>query len=716
MLNGITNNKILENSLSDAFLRSVQNNLLPLIRAKYGSEETDIFMYEDLLWAKLLADGFWHYPLTVLIGGEAKIEWIRWSVTADGFKDKNPYSYSGDADIEFSLCDAPDAVKDDFKDYVGYSGEVAIKINVEALARDITFLSGRYSQRFVDEMSRQISQKISSLMSCEGLDSSSLSLLLAFAPESYFEHTSENVTYRRLLLIDKGAQPRDFWVKWTRLNSAVGYSVSDAVSANDIEFDIGEDVPQKIREKEYRFLLREGRDKYQSAMGRKNVTEWREIIRRAIKRGELSRVEIAPAEIVFEDDLSAKLKDVLGAGYTPAPKEDVAEDVPMGEDYIKALEIAKGYIGEASNDGPELELASDEPELEISIDEPGLEVTFSEPQEAEEITVPEPTEESVPWLLDVSEEDAEPEFEVETVKQDDDEPPFEISEQQEPVVTPSPVDIEEVAEDNSVSGEAKIKVIKTWGEVSMKDEPADALREAEARASELGIRLEYEKQMRERLEDEIERLRASEIRLSEENEKLRCALVAEERKRRECEESFKLELARLTAQNEVLAKSEERQKERLATAARDAIERQRMLEEEKRRIEEENTRLAAMKTEQPAPVAEPAPAAVSEPAPISENTPERGEENYTYVSKNVKLLFRRPVDPNVTSRIYEIIKATIEYFGKERVKLRIKASVPDSETVNLEFTSIPMEEMQLLSSIIQVLGSSGLGIAKAIVE
>jgi hypothetical protein len=100
------------------------------------------------------------------------------------------------------------------------------------------------------------------------------------------------------------------------------------------------------------------------------------------------------------------------------------------------------------------------------------------------------------------------------------------------------------------------------------------------------------------------------------------------------------------------------------------------------------------------------------PTPVQAPTP----DTYTYVSKTVKLLFRRPVDPNVTTRIHEIIKATVEYFGKERVKLRIKASVPDSETVILEFMSIPMEEMQLLTSIIQVLGSSGLGIAKAIVE
>ena len=82
----------------------------------------------------------------------------------------------------------------------------------------------------------------------------------------------------------------------------------------------------------------------------------------------------------------------------------------------------------------------------------------------------------------------------------------------------------------------------------------------------------------------------------------------------------------------------------------------------------------------------------------------------------VKLLFRRSVDPNITARIYEIIKATLEYYGKDKIYLKIKATVPNNETVNLEFVQIPMEEMDLLSNIIKVLGNSGLGIAKAIVE
>ena len=698
----LTNNQILKNVMTDAFLNSVEKNLIPAIEEKWGS--ADIFMYEDLLKEALLIDGRWHYPLTVLSDGAPCTQWVSWAVTAAGFKDKNPYALLGGSDMDFKLCDIPESLRDKFSDYVGYFGEVGIEISVEAVARDITFLSGRYSQRFVDEMSKQITGKIEALMSCEGLASSSLSLLLTFAPESYFEHTSENVTYRRLLLIDKGSQPRDLWIKWTRTSSAVGYSVSDAPLGDDIEFDLGEDVPQKIREKEYRFLLREGRDKYQNAMGRKNVTEWREIIRRAIKRGELQKIVAPVEEVVFEDDLSAKLKGILGDNYKAEPTEQV-DEAPMGEDYIKALEIAKGFVNSEARE------KEDESEIIFPETEGGL--IFDLEESGDEEVAPE-TKVDIFDLpsLEIS-EDVEPTEEIPT-----------------PVVEKEPEIIEEPIEPAlasvvTVRSEPKVTVISNLGEVSMKQvgKDADELRAAEARATELGIRLEYEKQMRERLEGEVERLRRSEISLIEENNRLKVAIKADEEKFRAAEEGFKLEIARLTAQNEVLERSEERQKERLAAAARDAVERQRLLEDEKRYIAEENARLAREKEKEKALASEPAvapapaaPAPATEPALEPKTTTEAATDKYTYVSKSVKLLFRRPVDPNITGRIYEIIKATIEYFGKEKINLRIRASVPDSETVNLEFTSIPMEEMQLLSNIIQVLGSSGLGIAKAIVE
>lgn len=693
-MKAITNNKILEGTLTEKFVNGLYDTLVPLIKAKYQGGFVEIHMYEDLLSENMLIDGFWYYPLTVITTEGAVTEWIKWSVDKKRFKDSNPYAYVGEGAPDFSLCAIPNEKREKFKDYLGYFKGVGIKINIEALSREITFLSGRYSQSFVDEMSRQLTERIEELMSCEGLASSQLSLLMAFAPESYFEHTSENVTYRRLLLVDKNSAPRDFWVKWTRLNAAVGFSVSDAVTAETVRFELGEDVPHKIREKEYRFLLREGREKYQASMGRKSVTEWREIIRRAIKRGELSKVEVKSEEIVFEDDLSAKLKSILGADFTPTPAvTDATPEPPAGDDFLKALEKAKELVGEKDED----EEVTTTPAVEEA---------------------PKETDDEIPFdIFDIGDE-IDGEEEIPTLEIESEEPPVLTEIKVQPPDFVQPIEKEEesptVKSPEVIPQEGKVKVITTYSESPVADEKLRAL---ESKCSELGIRLEYEKQLRARLEGEIAELRESEARLQRESYEAKKALEEREAEFKNKEEEFKLTVARLTAQNEILIKSEEKQKERLASAARDAVERQKELdaqrqlaEAQKKLVEEEHARISQLMAEanepKPTPVPTPALTPVQAPAP----------DTYTYVSKTVKLLFRRPVDPNVTTRIHEIIKATVEYFGKERVKLRIKASVPDSETVILEFMSIPMEEMQLLTSIIQVLGSSGLGIAKAIVE
>jgi hypothetical protein len=93
-----------------------------------------------------------------------------------------------------------------------------------------------------------------------------------------------------------------------------------------------------------------------------------------------------------------------------------------------------------------------------------------------------------------------------------------------------------------------------------------------------------------------------------------------------------------------------------------------------------------------------------------------GVTEYTYVRKLVRLIFRHPVDPNVATRIQQIMTSTIKYFNKEDVYIRVKASIPDESTVLLDFVRIPEEENELLINIIKVLGNSGLGIGKVTVE
>ena len=160
------------------------------------------------------------------------------------------------------------------------------------------------------------------------------------------------------------------------------------------------------------------------------------------------------------------------------------------------------------------------------------------------------------------------------------------------------------------------------------------------------------------------------------------------------------EQRRLEAENARLAR--EREEEARAEAER-AVR-----EEEERRLEAERIRIAERERIQ---------REQEEARQRAKNAmPDMGDGSYSYTTKVVKLVFPRSVDPNIITRIHQLIKTTVDYYGKDDVSLRIRATIPDNRTVLLEFIDIPIEEMPLLGNIIKVLGHSGLGIIKAIIE
>ena len=223
-------NKILRNTLTPGFERSVNEALVPLVLSECP-DATGILMYEDYI-----ADGFsylgaWYYPLTVFRGEEASTLWVKWAVNKKHFTDGCPYAYVGEDCIDFAVAkDLPD----DFvkvregRRIAPYSGTVSLEI--DAAHPDPLFLAGRYSQSFVDELAYQITAALERTAEVEGIANSSITLSLIFAPGTYMEHTSEGVTYRRLLINAKGCQPRDLWVKWSRPDGApstVGTHLAD---------------------------------------------------------------------------------------------------------------------------------------------------------------------------------------------------------------------------------------------------------------------------------------------------------------------------------------------------------------------------------------------------------------------------------------------------------------------------------------------------------
>ena len=91
-------------------------------------------------------------------------------------------------------------------------------------------------------------------------------------------------------------------------------------------------------------------------------------------------------------------------------------------------------------------------------------------------------------------------------------------------------------------------------------------------------------------------------------------------------------------------------------------------------------------------------------------------QNYTYTSKIVRLIFRHKVDPGMIAKVHDTINEALEYFHKEHVYIKVRASISEGTVVVLNFVKIPEQEINLLIDIIKILGNSGLGIIKIVME
>lgn len=756
MIIDFLHNKIVASTVTDKFTLSLSENLIPLLSEKYGGDIEGIQMYEDYL-----SDGFtvgktFYYPITVTtLAKGAVTEWICWDTPRGQFEGDVPFAYTGEELLTFELVSSvPAEFSLALEGRSIYYGGGSVKVRVETTAPDITILSGKYSQTFIDEMARQLTPAICEAMLVEGIEDSSIELAIVFAPDTYMEHTSENTTYRRLLLVDKSSAPRDFWIKWTRLDGNGAYSVSDHVTGEDILFEIGEGVPQKIKEKEYRFLTRAGKDKYHNAMGRKNVTEWRDVIKRAIKRGDLVRIEAPVEEKPIE--LEEKIPAAVAAEAAEAP---AAPELSEEDELRLAMEMARRAIDSVSLESIDDEEEEEElDELEaFYADEPevsrgAVADDFDEAHELEEITrmalealkasrEAESTDELAEEIIDSEEEISDPSLitfadDLNAICED-----AIVMVPEDPTAEHEELDIFEAAEPETAAftecaaEELKEELIEEELVEEDSTEPVTAAAlEAKIRGEiEAKIRLEYESRARQRAEEEAERLRREQEQLRLENERLQDKARREKAEWTRIEENRRAEAEKLRAQIEAQVRQEAKERERLAEAARQAVEEQHRLEaerlrEERIKLEEERRNEAERRRREEEERIEAARRAEAERIRREEETRAKKEisdkaadggyvdNNYTYVSKTVKLLFRRSVDPNITARIHEILKATLEYYGKQKVYMRIKATIPDNTTVCLEFLQFPLEEMELLSNIIKVIGNSGLGIAKAILE
>lgn len=671
-------NQIIRDTISPKFIESFNENLLPSLCLKYGAALDCVQFYEDHLADGFRISGIFYYPLTVVVSGTAKTEWISWQVSNYRHYDNlNPFTYKGQDFLTFNILDtAPEALAEKIVGRPVYSPGSTLPVIMSAATDDKTFLAGKYFQGFIDLMSAELTDAIEKELLIGGLAGSGVVIEMRFAPGTFMEHISENVTYRRLLIKARACSARDLWIKWTRLDGKGTYTISDNVDRSMIKFELAENVPGKIKEKEYRYLTTESIEKYQFAMSRKNITEWREMMRRVIKRGEVEkyeRIKISkPASEVIEEK-----EEIATSEPAPMPVPEVnavkisASSAPRDRDDI--TERLNELLGKSDFEfAREPEILAENINSDLSeLLRGALGVSVSEPKK-EEVTE---------------------EIDNETERIDNAIEAIEAEIANEPE---GELDVEEnVLSDSAQQAQEEPEEVKKSEPVSENGQENTQIPAIDETEIEARIRRELEEKMRAEM-DELRRKNEEAAAL---REKLEAQKRAEARER---------ELLAQAARQAVLDK-EKREADLRAEAERDRLEAERkaevarLAEEERRKAEEAKAEAERIEAEIKAATERQAP-------PVAVPTPK-------YVSKTVSLIFRRGgVDKNMTKRVHEIILATIKLLGKEDVYMRIKATVPDTTTLTLVFSEIPEKEEQLIVDIIQVLGKSNIGISKAILE
>ena len=615
---------------------------------------------------------------------------------------------------------------------IRFSEDGCVKLNLAVTQGEIGMLDGKYSESFVRELVKQLTAAIESSLGVVGLSGSTIEIDMVYSPESFMEHITDGVTYRRLLMSAKGCAPRDLWIKW---RTRTGETVSSAAAADSdgIEFFIGEDVPHKVREREYRYLVHGNSDKYRTAMGKKNITEWRDIVKRAVKRGELSRTAPEAEISQHSEEVADKLADLLERFNINLPKD--TDDTKSASDDIAELAKAKLLqrgIADESADEPYF------PEDTVSDGDPDANFV-GDFISSLEVSSQSPPEDEPPFEAEVQIAVPSKEFDIPTFaagkEPDFFEPPF-IPEEAKEEIAPK-VDTDAVLRESALKAEldsvkaerdalaSEIENLKS-ALAAVKDTFGKAMAELTAERDSLRSQLELEAAARQRektlfaeaarqakeesdriireCEAELQRKAEDEARLAEEKQKE--AELAQE------EEMLRAEVERIERDMKVSIDGKRTALERAQELSR-AMEREALLKVQSIGLSEPKPTSApayVKPVQAPAPQAEPAPKAEpAKPTPI-------GPENHPYTSVSAKLIFRHNVDPNVKGRLYEIISRALEYYKKEHVYIKLKASIPEPAAVMLNFEQFPEGEDELLRGIVKLIGNSDLGVMKIIVE
>ena len=158
----LLHNKIIKDTVTSHFTDSFSENLVPKLAAKYGDSLLSVQMYEDYISDGFIENNEFYYPLTLVFENEIKREWIKWNISnKKNFEGGVPYAYVGEDYLDFQFADeVPLRFEEKLVGRGMYFEGGCVTLNIQSASPDKTFLSGKYSQTFIDEMSRQLTREI----------------------------------------------------------------------------------------------------------------------------------------------------------------------------------------------------------------------------------------------------------------------------------------------------------------------------------------------------------------------------------------------------------------------------------------------------------------------------------------------------------------------------------------------------------------------------
>ena len=232
-------NKIVADTITEGFIKSFEEIAVPKL-TKMLPDVEEIIIYDDYLSDGFAQGGTFFCPLTLVSGAKLSRAFASWRIDSKRFVDTIPYAYVGKDALNIDVSEsAPLTVEEKISARTPFLTDDSIKLTLFAEAPTKTFLSGKYSQAFLDVLRENVTRALEKEFRISKIAESSLELTFSFAPESFMEHVldkDEDAEVINRIYEGHLKNPNEFWTAYpfpaTAISDPYWQNLKNPVSNN----------------------------------------------------------------------------------------------------------------------------------------------------------------------------------------------------------------------------------------------------------------------------------------------------------------------------------------------------------------------------------------------------------------------------------------------------------------------------------------------------